>query len=137
MIDTDLARRLHTAGLIWEPAEGDRFILPDRDMDEHVFTISEMVVEVRTAPTGRIIAFNGTTEWALDAVEQTEVVWLPREDQLRHSLGDTLLSLVREETAWRCTIILDGRLHDTAAADAATAYALALLEVLYSRGVSS
>ena len=137
MIDTDLARRLRTAGLSWDPVEGDRFVLPDRDMDDHVFTISQMVVEVRPAPTGRVIAFNGTTEWALDAVEQAEVVWLPREDQLRRRLGEALLSLVRDDGGWRCTIRIDGRLHETTAVEAATAYALALLELLYSRGVSS
>jgi hypothetical protein len=95
MISLDLARRLHEAGLEWTPAEGDRFVLPDRDLDGRVFTISEMVVEVRRSPVGSLIAFNGTTEWALDSIEQATAIWLPRESQLREALGDAMLSLAR------------------------------------------
>jgi hypothetical protein len=133
VISLDLATRLRAAGLTWDPSEGDRFVLPDRDLDDRVFTISHMVVEVRPGPTGRIIAFNGTTEWALDAVEQSEVVWLPRERQLREELGETLLSLARTDEGWRCTVRIGGDLHESVADEAADAYGLALLEVLQSR----
>ncbi len=104
MISFDLAQQLHEAGLRWVPSEGDRFVLPDRDLDGMVFTISEMVVEVRRSPVGDLIAFNGTTEWALDAIEQAETVWLPREAQLRELLDTTLLSLARLDDGWRCTV---------------------------------
>jgi hypothetical protein len=130
VLSLDLARRLHDAGLVWEPAEGDRFVLPDRAMDDRVFPVSQMVVEVHHAPVGRMIAFNGTTEWALDAVEQAEVVWLPREDQLREALGSALLSLVQVEDGWRCTVRLAGTLRETTAQRAADAYGEALLAVL-------
>jgi hypothetical protein len=133
VISTDLAHRLRVAGLPWEPADGDRFVLPDRDMDERVFTISEMVVEVRHAPVGRLIAFNGTTEWALDAVEQAEVIWLPREDQLREALGEALLSLARVEGGWRCTFRVAGDLREATSEQAAEAYGEALLAVLTAR----
>ncbi|WP_322920024.1 pilus assembly protein CpaE [Nocardioides renjunii] len=93
MISFDLARRLHDAGLAWSPANGDRFWLPDRDLDETVFTVSDMVVEVRDQPAGRVFAFNGTTEWALDDVEETEAMWLPRLDQLLDVLGPRFVSL--------------------------------------------
>lgn len=93
MIDLELARRLHVAGLSWDPRPGDRFVIPDRGMDEDVFVISEMVVEVSDIPTGRVLRFNGTTEWALDSIDESEVIWLPREDQLRDMLGSRFVRL--------------------------------------------
>jgi hypothetical protein len=130
VISTELARALQAAGLAWRPKEGDRFVLPGRDLDERVFTISEMVVEVRSAPAGRVIAFNGTTEWALDAIEQAEAVWLPRESQLREALGDAMLSLVRADDAWRVTVRVDDELLERTAEVAEEAYGRALLAVL-------
>ena len=52
-------------------------------MDGEVFVVSELTIDVHEAPTGPLIRFNGTTEWALDSVEQEAMVWLPREGQLR------------------------------------------------------
>ena len=40
-----------------------------------------------------MLAFNGTTEWALDSIEVDEAVWLPLEHQLRDLLGDAFVSL--------------------------------------------
>jgi hypothetical protein len=133
VIGIELARRLRAAGLAWEPTEGDRFVLPDRDLDGRVFTISEMVVEVRRGPVGTLIAFNGTTEWALDAIEQAETVWLPREHQLRELLGEALLSLARLDDGWRCTARIGDELRDFEHANAADAYGEALLSVLEHR----
>jgi hypothetical protein len=130
VIPLELARRLSDAGLVWHPAEGDLFVLPDRDLDGQVFTISEMVVEVRRAPAGTLIAFNGTTEWALDAVEQAETVWLPREAQLREALGAALLALTRTDDRWRVTYRLVGELRETDGRSASEAYGLALLSLL-------
>ena len=130
MISHELAVNLHELGLSWTPSEGDRFVLPDRDLDGQVFTISDMVVEVRRSPVGDLIAFNGTTEWALDAIEQAEAVWLPREGQLRELLGDALLSLASIEDGWRCTVRIDDDLVEVEAAAADEAYGLALVEVL-------
>jgi hypothetical protein len=93
VITLELARRLQASGVAWSPAVGDRFVVPDRDMDSEVFVISDMVVEVREVPSGRILAFNGTTEWALDSVDASTVVWLPREEQLRELLGTAFVSL--------------------------------------------
>ena len=33
LVPVDLAHRLRAAGLVWHPAPGDRFVLPDRAMD--------------------------------------------------------------------------------------------------------
>lgn len=93
MISVDLATRLKDAGVAWSPAQGDRFHVPDRDLDDQVFVVSDLVVEVRDLPTGQLLAFNGTTEWALDSIEASEVVWLPREEQLRQMLGGSFVSL--------------------------------------------
>ncbi len=130
MISHQLAVQLHQLGLRWTPAEGDRFVLPDRDLDGKVFTISDMVVEVRRSPVGDLIAFNGTTEWALDAIEQAEAVWLPRERQLRELLGGSLLSLARLDDGWRVTARIGDDLVEVEAAEADEAYGLALVEVL-------
>jgi hypothetical protein len=87
VITVELALRLRAAGLSWDPASGDRFVIPDRGMDAEIFVVSELTIEVHDGPTGRLLRFNGTTEWALDSVEQKEVVWLPSEGQLRDALG--------------------------------------------------
>ena len=50
-----------------------------------------MVVEVVDTPLGAVLAFNGTTEWALDSIEVDEAVWLPLEHQLRDLLGDAFV----------------------------------------------
>jgi hypothetical protein len=88
VLSLDLARQLRVAGVVWTPRPGDRFVVPDRDMDDEVFVVSDMTVQVHDFPTGSVIGFNGTTEWALDSLAQGDVLWLPREDQLRELLGD-------------------------------------------------
>jgi hypothetical protein len=94
VLSLDLALALRAAGLAWAPRSGDAFMVPDRDLDEHVFVLSDMVVEALHPPDGpSILAFNGTTEWALDSLEADEAVWLPREDQLRTLLGGTFVRL--------------------------------------------
>lgn len=99
-------------------------------MDDRVFTVAEMVVEVRDGPAGRFVAFNGTVEWALDAVMQREVVWLPHEHQLREALGDTFVRLERHADAYRCVTTVTGLDGAPAADNPAEAYAQALLERL-------
>jgi len=130
VISLDLARRLQQAGVTWTPAPGDRFMVPDRDLDEHVFAISDMVVEVYDLPTGRLFAFNGTTEWALDAVEQRHVVWLPREDQLRRLLGDAFVALQATPGGFIVAIRRGGAEQRHIDIDAENAYARAVLAVL-------
>ena len=62
-----------------------------------------MVVEAQESRTGTVLGFNGTTEWALDATETTDALWLPREDQLRGLLGSSFRSLERIEEGYRVT----------------------------------
>jgi hypothetical protein len=96
VLSLELARALRDAGVSWEPRPGDTFMIPDRDLDEHVFVLSDMVVQTLRPPDGPpILAFNGTTEWALDSLEAQEALWLPHEDQLRALLGSAFVSLER------------------------------------------
>ena len=103
-------------------------------MDSDVFVISEMVVEVREVPAGRILAFNGTTEWALDSIDAANVVWMPREAQLREMLGDAFISIERlavEGTGgYAVTIEAGGARERHVDVDAECAYARALLRLL-------
>lgn len=128
MISTDLARDLALAGLRWHPAPGDRFTLEAEGLDEVVYTVSELTIEVHEYPTGTILGFNGTTEWALDSVDMDQTLWLPSEEQLRTLLGATFRSLVRAEDAddLVVTITLHGEPAEFRAAVAAEAYGLAL-----------
>ena len=131
MISVPLARSLRDAGLRWSPAAGDRFVVADRDMDDQVFVLSDMTVEVRTFPTGPVIAFNGTTEWALDSLDQDDALWLPAEHQLRDLLGGAFRRLERVPGGFTA-VVADGSGTDvgTTAAEPADAYARALLSLL-------
>ena len=93
MITRELAEALAARGLEWAPASGDRFLVPDRDLDDEVFVISGMSIEVAELEFGSEMRFNGTVEWALDSIARDEVIWLPREDQLRDALGERFLRL--------------------------------------------
>ncbi len=132
MIDVQLARELKETGLVWKPAPGDRFTIPDRDLDSEAFYLSNMTIEVHTLPEGRVIGFNGTTEWAMDDVELSEALWLPREDQLRELLGGTFTALKRSDSDFTVEMSLLGEERTFSAADAAGAYAAALLHLLAS-----
>ena len=134
MIELGLARALRVAGLAWNPLPGDRFVVPDRGMDEEVFVVSDMVIEVHDAPTGQVIGFNGTTEWALDSLEQQQVVWMPRENQLRELLDQRFVRLESVTGGFAVVIrVDDDGEHREVDADAEAAYARALLAVLAGR----
>jgi hypothetical protein len=135
------ARRLQDAGLAWAPARGDRFVVADRDMDDEVFVVSDMVIEHHRAPTGGLLRFNGTTEWALDSLDVDRALWLPREDQLRGALGAAFTSLTRVPGGWRVSLVDDSSddSSDDGASeyvhpDAEEAYAAALLDRLTRPG---
>ena len=130
MLALDLALALRDAGLRWTPQPGDRFVLPARGMDDEVFVLSDMTVEVHEFSTGRVIGFNGVTEWALDSVEQSEAVWLPAEHQLRDLLGGMFRSLESTSGGFSVTVRLPDGEQTFTADEAADAYATALLAVL-------
>ena len=128
MISVQLARDLRAAGLRWDnPAPGDRFIVADRNMDDEVFVLSDMTVDVHEFPTGRVIGFNGTVEWALDSVEHSETLWLPSEAQLRERLGGAFVALEKDDAGYRVALEVAGTSYAIAGRDPDTAYGRALL----------
>lgn len=129
MLTLDLARQLHAAGVVWTPAPGDRFVVPDRDMDDEIFVVSDMTVEVHDFPTGKVIGFNGTTEWALDSLAHGDVVWLPREDQLRDLLGEEFARLETVPGGFAVVTTSRDRERRHLDIDAERAYARAVLGV--------
>jgi hypothetical protein len=130
MISTELAAALRDAGLVWHPRSGDRFQLDEPEFEADVFTVSEMTIEPRDYPTGRILAFNGTTEWALDSVALDDALWLPHEAQLRELLQNSFRSLQRLADTHLVEIVLDDEPLRFEHPEPSDAYALALLEVL-------
>lgn len=135
MISTDLAAALRDAGLVWHPRSGDRFQLDEPEFEADVFTVSEMTIEPREYPTGKILAFNGTTEWALDSVALEDALWLPHEGQLREMLRGAFRSLRRLADTHVVEIALRQGQEDEEVLvfehpEPSDAYALALLEML-------
>jgi len=117
MISLELAAALKDAGLVWKPSSGDRFTLTTGAFDGEVFTLSDMVVEAQESRSGTVLGFNGTTEWALDATEASDALWLPREDQLRVLLGSSFRTLERIDDGYRVTAVLPGSALDGDAQD--------------------
>ena len=140
MISTALAAALRDAGLAWTPVSGDAFqIAPTFDtegaFEGDVFTVSDMTIEAHVYPSGTVLGFNGTTEWALDSVALEDALWLPREDQLRDALAGRFVGLRREvgddeRASYVVTTRVDGGETRSASDDPAEAYGLALLDLL-------
>lgn len=130
VISVSLAQRLREAGLRWTPARGDRFIIAGRGMDDEVFVLSDMTVEVHEFPSGPVIGFNGTVEWALDSVDVPAALWLPDEPALRDRLGGTFVSLRRDGARYAVELAVVGQRVVVESADPAEAYGLALLHLI-------
>ena len=133
VVSIELAHELRDAGLRWSPTRGDHFIVADRGMDDDVFVLSDLTIEVHDFPTGPVIGFNGTTEWALDSLEKQAALWLPTEGQLRTLLGPALRRLERTDEAFLVTVLADGVEVTSAGPTAPNAYARALLDHLPDR----
>ncbi|MFP5282818.1 MAG: pilus assembly protein CpaE [Actinomycetes bacterium] len=130
MISRELATAL-APYLTWTPGNGDQFFIPQPEMADSVFTVSDMVVELVVRNGESRFHFNGTVEWALDSVSSTAVTWLPREDQLRALIGDHFLSLDASREGFVVTVSGPGRaFHTEPEREAADAYGRALLYVL-------
>lgn len=130
-VSVGLARRLQAAGLHWRPGLFDFFHIPDRHLDDEIFVIADLSVDVQRLGDGiAAITFNGAVEWSLDYILQQDVVWLPTESQLREMLGDALVALRLEKGGWVCVAVVDGPHRSYEAVSAADAYGLALLDRL-------
>lgn len=139
MLPLALAQELKTAGLVWKPAYNDFFAIPESDLDDRVFVLSDMMAAQTLLRGWPAITFHGTSEWAMDYIFLHEVVWMPLEEQLRQEL---VLALDRVESETTLALVLqkDGRydLNLTfqqqpltfSAPTASEAYAQALLHLL-------
>lgn len=125
-----MAVELDRAGLDWMPREGDKFVIPGRNLDGLVFTVSEMTIEVRPVVGGTRIAFNGAVEWALDSIMQSEVVWMPSESQLRDRLGATFRQLRSADGDYVCVADFGGGEVEFITSSPSDAYAQALLHLI-------
>jgi hypothetical protein len=97
MISLELACELKAAGLEWIPAQFDTFGIPDRNLDDKTFVISDILVTAEVLGGLPIVSFQGAAEWALDYIVTTEIVWIPSERQLRQRLEAALLEGGRPE----------------------------------------
>ncbi len=137
MLSLAFARQLKEAGLPWEPAQHDFFAIPDRDLDDPIFIVADMTVNLEQRYGEAVFAFHGAMEWALDAIVTGEAVWLPTETQLRQALEQRLppdparaLVLICTPLSCRCEFQVAGQFLSFEAPDAEAAYARALLHLL-------
>ena len=135
MLDLDQAQRLKHAGLQWWPAERDFFAIPDHQMDNQIFVVSQLTALVQLIKGQPAITFHGTSEWALDFVLLTDTLWLPSESQLREAIMFLIgphapLRLDRTEAGYRCQIAHGEHMREFAANGAENTYAEALIYLL-------
>lgn len=127
MLTVQLARDLLASGVLWQPRAGDRFVIDAELLTDEVFWISDLTVEVHSYEGQSLLGFNGTTEWALDAVSLDQAIWLPREDQLRELLGDRLLFVARTEEGWELRYLIGDAPRTLTDPDLECAYARAII----------
>jgi hypothetical protein len=136
VISRQLASDLRDAGLTWTPAKGDWFVIPDHGLDQLEFVISDMVIETRRMALGRqMLAFNGTTEWAMDTLAASDALWLPRENQLREVLGEAFIGLEHlpgETPGYAVSTLIGNTEERFVDVDVEAAYARAALALLRS-----
>jgi hypothetical protein len=137
MISLPTARQLKAAGLQWTPALNDFFAIPDHGLDDRIFVIAEMPVNVAQFQGDTVFAFQGSVEWALDYIVTTEAIWLPSEAQLRQALEARLpeeanptFILICRPDGYECQIALADSPRSFTATDPSEAYAAALLHLL-------
>jgi len=130
MISTELARALRDSGLVWRPSVGDAFRIDMLEVEGDVFILSDMIVEAHEFPTGTILGFNGTTEWALDSVALQDALWIPREGQLRSLLRSAFRSLSISPRGYEVVAAIAGVEQTFVALDASDAYGRALLALI-------
>lgn len=137
MISLSLAMELKQAGLNWNPELHDFFAIPQPDLENRLFVLSDMTIDIQQIFGWEAITFNGAMEWSLDYIMTAEVVWVPTESQLREMLQERLLAeeqpavqLVSAISGYHCQITYDGDLYEFEAATASDAYGQALLFLL-------
>lgn len=137
MISLALAMQLKEAGLVWRTNVHDFFAIPDRELDERLFVLSDMMATMELLRGWPAVVFHGTSEWALDYLLTHEAVWMPTERQLREQVEAELAGqngrfhqLQRVADGYQCHLSLENEEMDFTAVSASGAYGLALLHLL-------
>lgn len=137
MISLTLAMQLKEAGLLWRPQLHDFFAIPGTDLEDRLFVVSDMMIDVQKLYGNEMITFNGAVEWSLDYILRADVTWLPTESQLRQYLEDhlfvtrqTTLELSKQPNGYICRINYLGTIHKFEALKAEDAYGQALYFLL-------
>jgi hypothetical protein len=130
MISVELAQVLRDRGLTWRPARYDVFFIPERGLDERVFVLADMTVDIQRLAGGAAITFNGAVEWSLDSILHGEVVWLPSEAQLRRLVGERLVALTRDGGEYLCAVDAGDGIAEYRDEGASNAYGQAVLALM-------
>jgi len=136
MIDPSVALQLKQAGLVWQPAKRDNFMIPGGELAGEIYTLNDQTILIHSLNGEYAVTFHGSVEWALDHVLLADVLWLPSETQLREEIqlrlgGDAAALTLRWQTAgYRCTLVHLDQEHTFENASAEHAYAQALLFLL-------
>jgi hypothetical protein len=140
MISLSHAKQLKAAGLIWQAGTNDYFAIPDRGLDDRLFVLADMQAQLDTFRGWPVVTFHGTAEWALDYILTTEVVWMPRDDQLLDLLTAQLdqegaggLRLEITGGTYTCSFLWHEADQQFAGASAGDAYGKALVFLLNRR----
>lgn len=108
-ISTEMALALADAGLQWRPSVHDFFFVPNSEVDDRIFVLTDVMANYEILHGMPAITFNGVVEWALDYVLQSDATWLPTEAQLRTLLERRIgaggrLIVEREADGYRLTV---------------------------------
>lgn len=137
MISVNTAKALREAGLVWTPQNLDFFAILMPEFENQIFALNDMTIMAEALYGEPAITFHGSVEWALDHVWVGDVVWLPREEQLRELLEQRLLgatqpalTLETSRYGYRCTVNSGDEPVTFEDFEAGEAYAAALLHLL-------
>ncbi|GMQ78462.1 MAG: hypothetical protein BMS9Abin02_0975 [Anaerolineae bacterium] len=137
MISLSIATELKACGLVWEPSLHDFFAIPDSDLDNRIFVVSDMMIDFHQLFGRQIITFNGAVEWSLDNIMMADAVWMPTESQLRELVqgrllheSDPSIQLLAHGNKYHCKFTSGESTAIFEAADASDAYGMALLQFL-------
>lgn len=136
MLHVDLALQLKQAGLQWQPAERDVFILPGSELG--VFIVSDRTTLIQQINGQWMVTFHGVVEWALDSVLLADVLWLPTETQLREAIQLRLggahpqVTLQWSDDGYHCALQHLSNEHTFSQPTAEDTYAHALLFLLHN-----
>ncbi|MFN2188026.1 MAG: hypothetical protein ACK2T3_04630 [Candidatus Promineifilaceae bacterium] len=137
MVSLELALRLKEFGLEWTPHLHDFFSIPNTALEDRLFVVSDMMIDVQRLYGQQMITFNGAVEWSLDYITIAEALWRPSESQIRSMLVERLkgksaskITLDCSEHRCLCILTYDGKPLEFEANSASDAYARAYIFML-------